>query len=53
MKKKTLAYLNLVCPFCTVGRKFPDSWVGKKVAKHWEKGCPANKAYREVFDKKR
>lgn len=50
-KTKILAYMNLVCPFCTMGRKYPGSFVGKKVRKHWEKGCPTHKAYQEVFGK--
>jgi hypothetical protein len=51
MFKKILAYLNMICPFCNFGRKFPNSIIGKMVKKHWEKGCPTNKAYREVFEK--
>jgi len=33
--KKLMAYGNLVCPFCTIGRKFPNSFIGKKVRRHW------------------
>ncbi len=49
--KKVLAYLNLVCPFCNIGRKYPDSFIGKMVRRHWEKGCPSNRAYQEIFGK--
>ena len=49
MKKKIMAYLNLICPFCNIGRKYPDSAIGKKVKKHWEEGCPCREAYIEVF----
>jgi len=49
--KKLMAYGNLVCPFCTIGRKFPNSFIGKRVKRHWENGCPSYKAYQEVFGK--
>jgi len=52
MLKKLLAYWSLICPGCNIGRYFPNSFIGKKVVKHWEQGCPVNKAYQEVFGKK-
>jgi len=51
MKRKLMAYWSLICPFCIIGRKYPDSAIGKKVNKHWEKGCPVREAYLEVFEK--
>ncbi len=49
MIKKTMAYWSAVCPGCNIGRKYPESFIGKRVVQHWEKGCPANKAYMEIF----
>ena len=53
MIKKTLAYWSAVCPGCNIGRKYPESFIGKRVVQHWEKGCPANKAYMEIFGEKK
>jgi hypothetical protein len=39
-KKKLLAGWHKICPACNIGRKYPDSFIGKKVRNHWEKGCP-------------
>jgi len=50
--KKAMAYWSAVCPGCNIGRKYPDSYIGKRIVKHWEKGCPVNEAYNEVFGKK-
>jgi len=47
--KKVLAGWNKICPGCNIGRKYPDSFIGKKVRKHWEKGCPSHNAYVEVY----
>lgn len=52
LKKKVMAYWGAVCPGCNIGRKYPNSFIGKRVAKHWEKGCPVNEAYKDVFRKK-
>jgi len=52
MSKKLLAYWSAVCPGCNIGRKFPGSSIGKRVVQHWEKGCPANIAYKETFGEK-
>jgi len=49
IKKKAMAYWSLVCPGCIIGRKFPESFVGKRVVEHWEKGCPVHEAYKETF----
>jgi hypothetical protein len=50
MKKKAMAYWSVVCPGCNMGRKYPNSFIGKRVVEHWEKGCPA--AYMEEFGEK-
>ncbi len=47
--KRVLAGWNKVCPGCNIARKYPDSFVGKKVRGHWEKGCPAHDAYVEIY----
>ena len=47
--KKVLAGWNKICPGCNIGRKYPDSFIGKKVRKHWEKGCLSHNAYVEVY----
>jgi hypothetical protein len=36
-----------------MGRKYPDSFIGKRVVEHWEKGCLAHEAYLEVFGEKK
>ena len=51
MKKQLLAAWSTICPFCNIARKYPNSFIGKKVRKHWEEGCPVNEAYKEVFKK--
>lgn len=51
-KKRMLASWNRVCPGCTLARKYPDSFIGKKVRAHWESGCPSHKAYVELYEKK-
>ncbi len=53
MKKKAMAYWSAVCPGCNMGRKYPDSFIGKKVVAHCEKGCPVREAYLEVFGEKK
>jgi len=47
--KKVLAGWSKICPGCNIGRKYPESFIGKKVRDHWEKGCPSHNAYVEVF----
>jgi hypothetical protein len=42
MKKKAMAYWSAVCPGCNIGRKYPKSFIGKRVVEHWEKGCHKN-----------
>jgi hypothetical protein len=37
--KKVLAGWSRICPGCNIGRKYPESFIGKKVRNHWEKGC--------------
>jgi hypothetical protein len=48
--KKILAGWNKICPGCNIARKYPESFIGKKVRKHWEKGCIAHNAYVQVYD---
>ena len=31
------------------GSIYPDSFIGKKVRNHWEKGCISHNAYVEVY----
>ena len=52
MMKKAMAYWSVVCPGCNIGRKYPNSFIGKRVVEHWKKGCSVNEAYLEVFGKK-
>ncbi len=47
--KKALAAWNKVCPGCNIARKYPESFVGKKVRDHWERGCVSHDAYVEVY----
>jgi hypothetical protein len=47
--KKVFAGWSKICPGCNIGRKYPDSFIGKKVRNHWEKGCISHKAYVEVY----
>ena len=47
--KKVLAGWNKICPGCNIGRKYPDSFIGKKVRKHWEKGCASHNSYVEIY----
>ena len=47
--KKLMAAWNKICPGCNVARKYPDSFIGKKVRAHWEQGCPCHEAYIEVY----
>ena len=42
--KKALAGWNKIWPTCNIGRKYPDSFIGKIVRKHWEKGCISHNA---------
>ena len=53
MMKKAMAYWGAVCPGCNIGRKFPNSLIGKRVVEHWERGCPVNEAYMEMFGKEK
>jgi hypothetical protein len=47
--KNVLAAWSNICPGCNIGRKYPDSFIGKKVRSHWEKGCISHNAYVEVY----
>ncbi len=47
--KKMLAGWSKVCPGCNIARKYPESFVGKKVRAHWEKGCVSHDAYVEHY----
>ena len=53
MMKKAMAYWGAVCPGCNIGRIFPNSFIGKRVVEHWERGCPVYEAYMEVFGKEK
>jgi len=46
---KALAYWSKICPGCNIGRKYPNSFIGVRVKKHWEQGCPVNEAYQFYF----
>ncbi len=52
IKKKAMAFWGSVCPGCNIGRKYPDSFIGKQVVAHWKKGCPVHEAYMEVYGEK-
>jgi hypothetical protein len=47
--KNVLATWSNICPGCNIGRKYPDSFIGKKVRNHWKKGCISHNAYVEVY----
>ena len=47
--KKVLAGWSKICPGCNIGRKYPDSFIGKKVRNHWEKGCISHNAYVDMY----
>jgi hypothetical protein len=47
--EKMLAGWSKICPGCNIGRKYPNSFIGKKVRNHWEKGCISHKAYVEMY----
>lgn len=47
--KKVLAGWSRICPGCNIGRRYPDSFIGKKVRRHWQTGCIAHNAYVEVY----
>lgn len=53
MMKKMMAYWGAVCPGCNIGRKYPNSFVGKRIVEHWQQGCPVNEAYVEFFGAKK
>ena len=50
--KRLLASWNRICPGCNLARKYPQSFIGKIVKTHWEKGCPSHKAYVELYGQK-
>jgi hypothetical protein len=47
--KKMLAGWNKICPGCNIGRKYPNSFIGKIVRNHWQKGCISHNAYVEIY----
>ena len=47
--KKVLAGWSKICPGCNIGRKYPDSFIGKKVRSHWKNGCIVHNAFVEVY----
>ncbi len=52
IKKKAMAFWGAVCPGCNIGRKYPESFIGKRVVDHWKQGCTVHEAYKEVFERK-
>jgi len=48
---RLLALLNLLCPACNIGRRFPESLLGRMMARHWERGCASHRAYLKVYKK--
>ena len=44
-----LAGWSKICPGCNLARKYPESFIGKKVRGHWKKGCLSHDAYVEVY----
>jgi hypothetical protein len=48
--KNVLAGWSKICPGCNIGRKYPNSIIGKMVRNHWEKGCISHNAYVEVYE---
>jgi hypothetical protein len=50
--KRLLASWNKICPGCNLARKYPQSFIGKIIRTHWEKGCPSHKAYIELYGQK-
>lgn len=44
-----LAGWSKICPGCNIARKYPNSFIGKKVRGHWKKGCLSHDAYVEVY----
>ena len=49
-KKRLLALVCRVCPFCAVARLIPNSAYARKL-REVETNCPACRAYREVYEK--
>ena len=47
--KTILAGWNKVCPGCNLARRYPESFIGKTVRNHWERGCPSHDAYVEIY----
>jgi len=47
--KKVLAAWNRICPACNIARKHPESFIGRRVRAHWEKGCISHDAYVELY----
>ncbi len=43
--KKVLAGWSKICPGCNIGRKYPDSFIGKKVRNHWETDNPSKVSF--------
>jgi len=46
--KKVLAGWSKICPGCNIARKYPESFIGKKVRNHWKNGCIVHNAFVEV-----
>ena len=48
--KRALAAWSRICPGCNIARRYPESFIGKKVRNHWERGCISRDAYVEVYN---
>lgn len=52
IRKKAMAYWGAACPGCNIARKYPKSFIGKRVVEHWKRGCHVHEAYKEIFEGK-
>jgi rubrerythrin len=46
-RKRLLAFLCRICPFCILARRFPDSAYARSL-REAEEACPACRAYRDL-----
>ncbi len=47
--EKIISNMGQDMPGCNIGRKYPHSFIGRRVRNHCEKGCPSHDAYVEVY----
>ncbi len=50
--KRMLALICIICPLCSVVRRWPNSVFARKF-RRYEKNCPACKAYWEIYGRRR